>query len=246
LLLQAYGLTESAPLLTLQHQKKPVKGTVGPPIPETEIRIVDDNYKDLPAGEKGIILARGPQIMPGYYKNPQGTAKVLSPDKWLDTGDLGMLTCRGELIITGRAKDTIVLLDGENVEPAPIEEALRDSAYIEQAVVLGQDQKFLSALIVPDLERLSEYAAEKRIEYSGPEDLIGSPEIHTLITHEIRTQVSPKNGFKNFEQIFRFKLLPESFQVDKELSLKREVMRHAVNELYRKEIEELLQLDASR
>ena len=104
-----------------------------------------------------------------------------------------------------------------------------------------QTQKKCFALPVPDLERLCEYAAENRINYSEYEDLIGSPEIHTLITHEIRTQVSPKNGFKDFEQIFRFKLLPESFQVGKELSLKREVLRHAVNELYRKEIEELLQ-----
>ncbi|MBF2098484.1 MAG: AMP-binding protein, partial [Gloeomargaritaceae cyanobacterium C42_A2020_066] len=116
-----YGLTETSPVLTARRVKPNIRYTAGRPIPGTEIRIVDpETRQTLPTGQKGLVLARGPQIMLGYYRNPEATAKVLDPEGWFDTGDLGWLTPRQDLVLTGRAKDTIVLTSGENIEPQPI------------------------------------------------------------------------------------------------------------------------------
>ena len=175
----------------------------------------------------------------GYLKNPEKTAEVISTEGWFNTGDLAMLTHKGEIKIVGRAKDTIVLRGGENIEPAPIEERLQESKYIIQAVVLGQDQKFLAALVVPNLEEVEEFAKEINIPYLDKEDLVDAPEVNELIGKEIREQINPKSGFRAFERIFRFKLIARTFEVGRELSHKQDVMRHAINDLYRKEIEEL-------
>ena len=232
-------MTEAAPLLTFQNQKRPINGTVGAPISGTELRIVDENRRDLPVGTTGLILARGPQIMQGYYGDPEKTEAVLSRDGWLDTGDLGMRTVGGNVIITGRAKDTIVLSNGENVEPVPIEEALKSSLYIEQAVVVGQDRKFVSALIVPAREAIRELLEERGDTHSEESDYRDIPEVEKLISDEIRALVSGKNGFRIFERINRFILLPRSFEVERELSHKLEVKRHAISEIYANEIETL-------
>jgi len=138
LVLEGYGLTETAPVLAVRLRRHPVVGTVGPVHKGTEVRIVDESGTPLPPGKKGVIQARGPQVMLGYYRRPDLTQKVLSPDGWLDTGDLGMWTINRELKIVGRAKDTIVLRGGENIEPIPIEQRLCESPYILQAIVLGQ------------------------------------------------------------------------------------------------------------
>ena len=150
-----------------------------------------------------------------------------------------MLTHNGELKLTGRVKDTIVLLGGENIEPAPIEDRLRESLHIEQAVVLGQDQKYIAALIVPSQQDAEEFAENSNITYVDWESLVDSLELNELIDTEIENLVNPQSGFRRFELIFRFKLLLSSFEVGKELSHKQEVMRHVVNEMYSKEIEEL-------
>ena len=239
LLLEGYGLTETAPVLAVRKQRQPVRGTVGPMIPDTEVKIVDETGNVLPPGRKGLILVRGGQVMQGYYRRPDLTEKVLSPDGWLNTGDLGMLTHRGELKITGRAKDTIVLLGGENVEPAPIEERLRESRFVEQAMVVGQDKKYLAALIVPNGENLEQFARESNIPYMDTTELVSSAEVQELIQSEINSLVNGKNGFRNFEQIYRFKLIPKSFEVGKELSAKQEMKRHVISEMYAKEIAEL-------
>ena len=239
LLLEGYGLTETAPVTNVRHQKHPVFGTIGPMIPGTEGRVLDENGQLLPAGQKGVLYIRGPQVMLGYYKKPDLTAKMISPDGWLNTGDLAMFSLDGEIKILGRAKDTIVLRGGENVEPSPIEAKLQESPYIEQVVVLGQDQKFLAALIVPNMERLEEYAKANAVPYLDREELVESPEIGELVSGEVHELVSKKNGFRGFERIFRFKLLPKSFALGRELSHKLEVKRHAVAELYKKEIAEL-------
>jgi long-chain acyl-CoA synthetase len=186
-------------------------------------------------------MARGPSIMKGYYKRQEFTDKVLAKDGWLDTGDLGMMTRHGEIRITGRAKDTIVLLGGENVEPAPIEQKLCESEYIKQAVVLGQDQKYLAVLIVPDQDAVTAWAKENTVPIVDYESLLQQPEIIELIDSEINEQVSAKNGFKSHERIFRFALLPQPFEVGKELSAKQEVKRHAINEIYFKKIKQLFE-----
>lgn len=239
LLLEGYGLTETAPVLAVRAQDHPVRGTVGPVFPGTEIKIVSEDGVTLPPGQQGIVMARGPQVMRGYYKNPEATSAILDDDGWLNTGDLGMLTHDNELRITGRAKDTIVLLGGENIEPAPIESKLRESEYIDNAVVTGQDKKFLGALVVVNLEALERFASEKGISYVDTEELLQSPEVQELYSDEINSRIHPQQGFKSFERIYRFKLLDETFEYGRELSAKQEIKRHVIADLYRDEIEAL-------
>ncbi|MGB9685583.1 MAG: AMP-dependent synthetase/ligase [Rectinema subterraneum] len=239
LILEGYGLTETAPVLGVRLKNHPVSGTIGPIHRGTEIRIVDEHGNALPPGHKGVIQVRGPQVMLGYYKRPDLTAKILSADGWLDTGDLGMLTVHGEIKIVGRAKDTIVLRGGENIEPVPIEQRLGESAFIQQAVVLGQDQKYLAALIVPRQEALIAWAEENEIPFNDYPSLLDQPEVKELIDSEINSLVSMKNGFKPFERIFRFALLPNPFEPGRELSAKQEMKRFTINELYKKQIREL-------
>ena len=239
LVLEGYGLTEAAPVLGVRQQNHPVPGTVGPVFPGTEVKILDENGQILPPGKKGLVLARGPQIMLGYYKLEEQTKKVIDEEGWLNTGDLGMLTINNELTILGRAKDTIVLLGGENIEPSPIEEKLTESLFIDKAVLLGQDKKYLAALIIPDLESLENYARENSISYMNREDLVETPEIHEMMNGIIQEQINTKTGFKAFERIFKFRILPEDFEVGKELSAKQEIKRHVINKIYAKEIENL-------
>jgi long-chain acyl-CoA synthetase len=239
LILEGYGLTETAPVIGVRAQARPVMGTVGSPLPGTEIKIVDELGERLSCGEKGLILVRSPTVMLGYYKRPELTAKVLDENGWLNTGDLGTLTSDGLLKITGRAKDTIVLRGGENVEPLPIEQKLAESEYIQQAVVLGQDQRYLAALIIPKQDAIMAWAEENAVPIVDYEGLLQSPEAGKLIDYEIGELVSAKNGFKSFERIFRFALLAKPFEPGKELSAKQEIKRHAIVEIYHKEVKRL-------
>jgi len=177
-LLNGYGLTEASPIVSVRTPERNPLGTVGRPLPGTEVRV------------EGTIRIRGPQVMKGYYKDPEATAQVLE-DGWLDTGDLGAITPEGDLIITGRAKDTIVLLSGENVEPEPIEERLRESPLIEDAIVLGQDRKHLVALFLP----------------SGELKGMGCEEVRGLIHREVERLVNRDPRFRPEERIVRFALL---------------------------------------
>jgi long-chain acyl-CoA synthetase len=138
--IEGYGMTETAPVISCRTWDKMVMGSVGPVAPRTELQLrgfdgnvitsVDlDGSIEGPRGQKGIIFVRGPQVMKGYYKNPEATAKALK-DGWMDTGDLGMINFKDTLTITGRAKETIVLLGGENVEPVPIENKISESKHL--------------------------------------------------------------------------------------------------------------------
>ncbi len=236
LLLEGYGLTETAPVLGVRKQKRPVPGTVGPVFPNMQIRIVDENGNVLKPGQKGIVMAKGPQVMAGYLKKPEETAKVLGPDGWLNTGDLGMLTYDNHLKIVGRAKDTIVLMGGENIEPNPIEEKIQESPYIMQSMVVGQDQKFLGALIVPDPENLKIYCEEHHLVFATEDAMLESQEIKDLINHEIHDLVSHRNHFRDFERISRFAILHKPFEVGDELSQKQEIKRFVITEKYSREI----------
>ena len=157
----------------------------------------------------------------------------------MNTGDLSKKTFDGEYAIVGRAKDTIVLLGGENIEPAPIEERLKLSPYISTAVVVGQDKKFLSALILTDTENVKAWAKENNVSYVDDGDLLTGPEVHELITEEISVLISAKTGFKIFERIVRFSVLPAPFEIGKELSAKQEIKRHVIDKIYAKEIARL-------
>ncbi|MCL2270566.1 MAG: AMP-binding protein, partial [Treponema sp.] len=236
---EAYGLTETAPLVCVRQFRRPRRGTIGQLLPGTEARIAGDDGKILPVGRSGIIHVRGKQVMKGYFKRPDATAKVLTADGWFDTGDIGMLTYDHELRITGRAKDTIVLRGGENVEPVPIEHTLRESSYILHCVVVGQDQKYLAALIVPRQEAIVAFAEENNIPIVDYELLLSQPEINQLIAAEIAGKVNLKTGFKPFERVFKFVLLARPFELGRELSAKQELMRHRITALYARQIQRL-------
>ena len=235
--LEGYGLTETAPVLAVRTWKNLVIGTVGPLYPETEARIVDLNdgrilYPD-PArpdrgrGLRGEIHVRGPQIMKGYYKNPEGTVRVLK-DSWLNTGDIGMMTFNDCLKILGRSKDTIVLRNGENVEPVPIESRLVHSPLIDHCMVVGQDEKHLGALIVPSVEGFR----NSGLQAAKIEDITSNSEAKHLLEKEIRTLVSQANGFKSFERIADFRFVPKSFEAGKELTGTYKLKRHVITDMY--------------
>jgi long-chain acyl-CoA synthetase len=236
-ILEGYGLTEAAPVLAVRYFRHPVSETIGPPFPGMEIVFRDpDTGRQCPPGVKGVLYARGEQIMLGYYKKPDETKKIIDSEGWLDSGDIGLITWNNQIKLTGRAKDTIVLLGGENVEPVPIESKIRDSEYIDHAVVLGQDQKFLAALVVPNFERIEEYAKENAIPYMDIETLAQLPETKELIQAEITAQVNHKTGFRGFEMIFRSHVLSKPFEPGVELSGKQDYKRHLIGEKYKREI----------
>ena len=207
-------------------------------MPETEIEIRDEKGNRLPPGQQGIIHIRGPQVMKGYYKDANETAKTLSHDGWLNTGDLGRMTLTGELAITGRAKDTIVLLGGENVEPEPLEAKICESDHIAQALIVGQDQKSLGALIVPDREAVERFAQASGISKAWP-GLLTHEAVISLVKSEIKRLVSIQNGFKPYELIGRFHVLPEEFKVGVELTHTLKKKRNFIMKKYEKEIRKL-------
>jgi long-chain acyl-CoA synthetase len=233
---EGYGLTETSPIVSVRRYKKARSGTVGQILLETEVRIVDDKGKVLSPGHNGRIHVRGGQVMKGYYKKPAETAAILSEDGWLDTGDIGMMTHDRELKITGRAKDTIVLLGGENVEPVPIEQKMRESPWISHCMVVGQDQKYLAALIVPVREAVIAFAEENNIPIVDYELLLQQPEINEVVANDVADLVNPHAGFKPFERVFKFKLIPKTFEPGVELSPKQELLRHKIAAAYSKEI----------
>ena len=149
-LLVGYGLTETSPVLTCRRRWHNRRGSAGQPLPGTALRVVDaETGASLALGERGRVLGRGPQVMEGYFGKPEATAAVLDGEGWFDTGDLGHLMADGTLVLTGRAKDTIVLSSGENIEPGPLEEALVAHPRVEQVMLVGQDRRQLAALVVP-------------------------------------------------------------------------------------------------
>jgi long-chain acyl-CoA synthetase len=228
--LNGYGLTETSPVLCIRVPEHNVPGTVGRPLPDTELKIVPDERAHHDSGA-GRILVRGPQVMTEYRGDRRATSAILSEDGWLDTGDLGRQLPSGDLMISGRAKDTIVLLNGENVEPEPIETRLLESPWIQQVVVLGQDQKYLAAIIVPNYQALR-----------ADGGLVPGEEgnLEVLIRRDIDVRVCGKNGFKAHERIQRFLLLDREFSVqDGTLSHTLKLRRHRIAELYRVEIAQL-------
>ena len=236
-LLDGYGLTETAPVVAVRHLKHGIKRTVSP-LGSTEVKIVDEDGKSVPPGVKGVVMVRGPQVMKGYYKRPDLTSAVLSADGFLDTGDLGVWTHQGEFALSGRAKDTIVLSGGENLEPVPIEAKLCESEYIDNAVVLGQDKKYLGALVVLNKKAVEAYLTTKQIPYLI-DKLSSMKEVRELIESSIRETVNAKQGFKNYEHIAKIALIAKPFEIGVELSAKQELKRFEINRLYKAVIDQL-------
>ena len=241
-IIEAYGLTETAPIVAVRPVAVPVFRTIGSPLRGEEVRIVDMETGDvLPRGRKGVLQVRGPNVMKGYYKRPDLTAKAINEDGWFDTGDLAIMTIHNELIIKGRIKDTIVLRGGENLEPVPIEAKLVESRFIKFAVVVGQDKRYLAALIVVDEEEIKNFAEENGIQYDTFENYLASENVQKLYEAEIADLISAKNGFKLFERIARFTLITKPFEIGVELSAKQELKRFTINEMYKDEIDSMFE-----
>lgn len=239
--LVGYGLTETAPITNVRRPWHNLRLSSGQPLPGTEIRIVDpETRQTLPIGHKGLILIRGPQVMQGYYRNPEATAKAIDPEGWFNSGDLGMVTANNDLVITGRAKDTIVLSNGENIEPQPIEDACLRSEYISQIVLVGQDQKYLGALIVPNLEALQQWADRQNL----PLDLEHS-QIKDLFRTELTREVKNRPGYRADDRIAVIKPILEPFSIEnglltQTLKIRRPVVmeryQDMINEMFKREL----------
>lgn len=238
-LVEGYGMTETAPIVSVRPLAAPIYRTIGSPIRGVKARIVDQDGYVLGRCKEGVLQIKGDTVMKGYYKNPEKTAEAMTIDGWLDTGDLAIFTIHDELQIRGRVKDTIVLRGGENLEPLPIEMKLAESKFIKQAVAVGQDKRFLAALILVDEEEIKNYADFNGIQYDTFENLLSSEIIHKLYENEIANLINAKNGFKMFERIAKFCLITKPFEVGVELSAKQEIMRFRINEIYKKEIESM-------
>ena len=225
-LLNGYGLTETSPVTNVRRPHDNRVGTIGPTLPETAIEVRSPEGQPLPPGQTGVIWIKGPQVMRGYYKNEERTSRVLR-DGWFDSGDLGMVDRDGHVRITGRAKDTIVLAGGENVEPEPLELALKQSELIEQAVIVGQDRKMLGALLVPNKEMLEQQVPDS--EWQVREGVIEGERIHKVLRAELDTYATPAHGFRPFERISAFRVLaapltPENGLLTATLKVKRHVV----------------------
>ncbi len=249
--LEGYGMTETSPVISARSLDNLVVGTVGPPLPGTTIRIADPetgeilypNDKLAYGGRsmRGEILVQGPQVMKGYYRDEELTRQTIR-DGWLRTGDLGIITHNNCLKILGRCKATIVLSSGENVEPEPIEMRLQQSQFIDHCMLVGQDKKFLAALIIPALTEFREAGfAEQSVE-----ELATNPEAHKIILREIHRMTGLSNGFKSYEQIRDFRILPEGFQIGHELTNLYKVKRHEVELKFNHVIWELFSAKSSK
>lgn len=226
-LVEGYGLTESSPVLTINLPEHNKPGTVGPAVENVEIKIAED----------GEILARGPNIMQGYYKNPEATASTLI-DGWLHTGDIGTIDDEGYVTITDRKKDLIITSGGKNLAPAPIENALKLSAFIEQAVVVGDNRKFIGALIVPPWETIRDWAPGFGWG-TDPVELANNEEFRDFIHREVDMKLK---DFAHHEKVKKFEILTEPFTIETgELTPSMKVKRKVVNEKFKEAVDRIYQ-----
>jgi len=215
--LQGYGLTETSPVITLNEFRRERLGSVGRPLDGVEVRI----------GEGGEILTRGPHVMLGYYKDEAATRQARDPDGWFATGDLGRMDADGSVFITGRRKEILVLSNGKNVACAAVEHALESSPYIQQALVVGDGRKFVTALLVPHLDNIARAARERGLALDSPEELLLSPPMVALFREEL---THCQAECSSFEQAKRFCFLKEEALLDTELVTPTLKVRRAVLE----------------
>jgi long-chain acyl-CoA synthetase len=226
-----YGLTETSPVASIRLPHQLESGHIGPPLPQTRIEARREDGTAVPRGETGILWIHGPQIMRGYYENPTRTKEVLTDDGWFNSGDLGHCDANGNFWITGRAKDTIVLAGGENVEPEPIETLIKTSPLIEQAVIVGQDQKALGVLIVPNKDALEHEAPAEQWGVAG--DTMQSDLVRALYRKELDRLVTRENGCRPTDRVATLQVLSEALTPDNGmLTQTMKVRRHVIAEHY--------------
>lgn len=222
-ILEGYGLTETSPVIAFNRRENLKFGTVGQIIPDVYVKIADD----------GEILCKGPNVMKGYYNNPEATAEAIK-DGWFATGDIGELDSENFLKITDRKKEILVMSNGKNVAPQPIENLLKTSSYVEQVAVIANNRKYVSALIVPSVDGLSRKAKELGIQTTSNEEICKHPKILEFMRAEI-TNIT-KDKLARFEEIKKFTLLPNEFTIESNeitptLKLKRKVINQNYSEL---------------
>lgn len=223
--LEGYGLTETSPVIAVNTLNRCKVGTVGPVIPGVEVKIAED----------GEVLSRGRHIMKGYWNKPKETAAVIDRDGWFATGDIGEITPDGLLRITDRKKDILVTAGGKNVAPQPIENQLKASILVENAVLFGDRKPFITALLVPNFEELERWAKLNGIVTASRKELIQRPEVQALyqgVVDAVNEKVA------RFEAVKKFTILPEPFTMDGgELTPTLKVKRRVVEKRYARLIE---------
>jgi long-chain acyl-CoA synthetase len=226
-IIEGYGLTESSPVITVNPLDAPRLGTVGPPIPGVEVRIAED----------GEILARGPNIMRGYYNLPEATREAIDPEGWLHTGDIGELDADGYLRITDRKKDIIVTAGGKNIAPQPIENLIKTNKFIANVVMLGDKRKFPIMLVVPERDALLAWARERGLLSDDYATLLEHPDAVAKVEREI---MGALRDLASYETPKKFLLLKDDFTIESgELTPTLKVKRRVVEKKYAGQIEKL-------
>jgi long-chain acyl-CoA synthetase len=226
-IVEGYGLTEAAPVVSVNLKGHNKVGTVGRPLRRIEVKLEAD----------GELLLRGPNIMKGYYNREQDTAETIDADGWLHTGDIAAIDDDRYIKITDRKKEIIVLSGGKNISPAYVENKLTHDSLIAQACVFGDRQKHLGALIVPNIENLAHFLKENALEGKPAEEIASSPALRKLIqqrVYEVNKQVS------DVEAIVKFKILANPFtQENGELTPTLKLRRKMVQQHYKDEVDDL-------
>ncbi len=239
-IVNAYGMTECAPAIAGRGYNSKIFGTLGRPVGVTELRIVDGEDQEVGPGIEGNIEVRGPQVFDGYDDNDEENRKSFTADGFFRTGDLGKLTISGELVLTGRSKEIIVLASGENIDPSRIEGAIGQLPFVNDAVLVGQDRKGLGALIVPDWEKLKDFMAEHFGHTTeNSEELHDDLAMRDRIKNEINRLLQAKNGFKPYEKLQKIDFLKHEFTVGEELTNTFKKRRHVIEKKYRELIDRL-------
>lgn len=230
---EGYGLTETSPVISINTPEHRRIGTVGKAIPGVEVKIAPD----------GEILTRGPHVMRGYFNNPEATAQVIDSEGWFSTGDIGEIDADGFLTITDRKKDLIINAYGKNIAPQPLEALLKSSPYIATPVLLGDRRKYLSALIIPNFEKLERDAKAKGISFNSRDELIENEQVRGILQDEIDHF---NRNLDRQEKIRAFRLLPEDFTIETgEITPSLKVKRKVVDEKYKHLIDSMYEGEAS-
>ncbi len=220
-----YGLSETTATVSCFPDENYEIGTVGTVLPGIEVKIGADNE----------ILVKSPTVMRGYYNKPEETAAVFTPDGFFRTGDAGYFDQQGALVLTERIKDLFKTSNGKYIAPQAIESRLGEDKYIEQVAVIGDNRKFVTAIIVPAIEALKEYASRKKIRYRNLDELLSNPRVRELIGNRIEAL---QEGLASFEKIKKFTLLPKEFTMEAgELTNTLKIRRLVINRHYASQIE---------
>lgn len=219
---EGYGLTEASPLIAFNTETDIKVGTIGKAIPDILVKVSDE----------GELLVNGPNVMKGYYKHPELTSKVIEPDGWLHTGDLATIDEEGFITITGRKNEIFKMASGVYVNPEKLENKLQQSFFISQAFVVGQNQSFLSALILPDFDYIKEYFAHQGVYFNSNLEIIQNQKVISLIDQEIN--MLNGYGIKENENIQRFALVADDWTIETgELSPSLKLKRRVILEKYK-------------